>query len=110
MSMQRLSSYRLREKAHKVADFVDKERFEILVSDSSAVSSQFFVMHHTWREELRMKQTALPLAHVQISKTTNKVKFVLWQPSAFGLFDTEILKLKVINLLTKQNSFSQCNA
>lgn len=102
MSIQSLSSYRLKSKAQKVADSVevDHERFDVLVSSESNLYMQCFVMHSTWLEEIKEKQTARPLAHIQICKSTGKSKMVLWQPSAFGLIDSQSIKLKVVNLIS----------
>lgn len=102
MNIQSLSSYRLKSKAQKVADSVEvgHERFDVLVSSESSLFMQCFVMHSTWLQELREKQTARPLAHIQICKSTGKSKMVLWQPSAFGLIDSQSIKLKVVNLIS----------
>lgn len=98
MSTQSLSSYRLQSKAHKVADaiVVGREHFDVLVSSESKLYTQCFIMHYTWVDEIKEKQTARPLAHIQISNTTGKNKVVLWQPSAFGLNDSKNLKLNII--------------
>lgn len=99
MRLQTLSSYRLKTKAvatEKTFTAPSGVRFSIFVSNESKVISQYYVVESHWES----KSKVIPLAHLQVSKTSGSVKIAALQPENWGVkLDRNELLNRIVSCL-----------
>ena len=86
MSLQTLSAYRLTAKAiatNKTFTTSNGVSFSIFASTDSNSLAQYYIVESHWQETAHSK--IIPLAQIQLSKTTGKIKIATFQPENWNL-------------------------
>lgn len=107
MKLQTLSMYRLKAKAIDTRESFTASNgvgFSILVSTSSDLLKQYYVVESQSLEGTSGK--VIPLAHVQVSKATGEIKFVVFQPESWGISaDSDDLLTIISHRISKLETF-----
>lgn len=86
MRLQTLSAYRLTSKAittNRTFTTSNGVSFSIFVSKDSDSLVQYYIVESHWQETAHSK--IIPLAQIQLSKTTGKMKVTTFQPENWNL-------------------------